>query len=179
MKVGAHCCIYLGRDKHYYSVPYQHIGKQVHVEYTRSLVKIYAEGQLIATHQRDYAPGKYTTVNEHFASNSQEYRNRTPERYIERCERVLPELGQLVRLMFQTSKMPPELHYRGCDGLLSLQRNTDPVLFRRACKTAMEYEKYSYKFVWQLVESKCAGLQQQDLFCPPEHANIRGKKEFA
>jgi len=178
LKVAPNCCIYLGRDRHYYSVPYQHIGKRVHVEYTRSLVKIYCEGQIIATHRRDYAPGQYTTVNEHFASNSQEYRNRTPERYIERCERVLPELGQLVRLMFLTSKMPPEMHYRSCDGLLSLQRNTDPMLFRTACQIAIEHERYNYKFVCQLVESKCAGIRQQELFSPPEHANIRGKEQF-
>ena len=52
----ANCCIYLGRDKHYYSVPYQHIGKTAHVAYTRTLVKIYVDGTLVATHQRDYRP---------------------------------------------------------------------------------------------------------------------------
>ena len=56
MKVAPNCCIYLGRDKHYYSVPFQHIGKKVHVEYTRTIVKVYSEGQLVATHKRDYAP---------------------------------------------------------------------------------------------------------------------------
>ena len=129
MKVAPNCCIYLGRDKHYYSVPFQHIGKKVHVEYTRTIVKVYSEGQLVATHKRDYAPGKYTIVNEHLASNSREYRNRTPERYIERCENMLPELGLLVRMMFMTSKLPPEMHYRSCDGLMSLQRSTDKSSF--------------------------------------------------
>lgn len=27
LTVRANCCVYLGRDKHYYSVPYQHIGQ--------------------------------------------------------------------------------------------------------------------------------------------------------
>ena len=178
MKVTPNCCVYLGRDKHYYSVPFQLIGKKVHVEYTRSLVKVYSEGQLVAAHQRDYAPGKYTIVSEHLASNSQEYRNRTPERYIERCERIMPELGLLVRMMFLTSKMPPEMHYRSCDGLMSLQRSTDPVLFRTACKAAIEHGRYNYKFVCQLVESKCMGVRLPESHCPPNHANIRGKKQF-
>ena len=160
MKVAPNCCIYLGRDKHYYSVPFQHIGKKVHVEYTRTIVKVYSEGQLVATHKRDYAPGKYTIVNEHLASNSREYRNRTPERYIERCENMLPELGLLVRMMFMTSKLPPEMHYRSCDGLMS------------------EHGKYNYKFVCQLVDSKCIGVQIPESQCPPSHANIRGKKQF-
>lgn len=178
MKVAPNCCIYLGRDKHYYSVPFQHIGKKVHVEYTRTIVKVYSEGQLVATHKRDYAPGKYTIVNEHLASNSREYRNRTPERYIERCENMLPELGLLVRMMFMTSKLPPEMHYRSCDGLMSLQRSTDPIIFRTACKTAIEHGKYNYKFVCQLVDSKCIGVQIPESQCPPSHTNIRGKKQF-
>ena len=28
LKVSTNCCIYLGRDQHYYSVPYQHISKR-------------------------------------------------------------------------------------------------------------------------------------------------------
>lgn len=178
MKVTPNCCIYLGRDKHYYSVPYQLIGKQVHVEYTRSLVKVYSDGQLVATHQRDYTHGKYTIVNEHLASNSLEYRNRTPERYIERCEQALPELGLLVRMMFVTSRMPPEMHYKSCDGLLSMQRSTDPILFRTACQTAIELQRYNYKFVRQLIDSKCIGVGLSESQCPPDHANIRGKKQF-
>ena len=178
MKVAPNCCIYLGRDKHYYSVPYQLIGKQVHVEYTRSLVKVYSDGQLVATHLRDYTPGKYTIVNEHLASNSLEYRNRTPERYIERCEKALPELGLLVRMMFVTSRMPPEMHYKSCDGLLSMQRSTDPLLFKTACQTAIEHQRYNYKFVRKLVDSKCIGVGLSESQCPPDHANIRGKKQF-
>lgn len=58
-----------------------------------------------------------------------------------------------------TSKLPPEMHYRSCDGLMSLQRCTDPIIFRTACKTAIEHGKYNYKFVCQLVDSKCIGVQ--------------------
>ena len=28
LKVSPNCCVYLGRDQHYYTVPYQHIGKK-------------------------------------------------------------------------------------------------------------------------------------------------------
>ena len=179
LKVGANCCIYLGRDKHYYSVPYQYVGRQVHVEYTRTLVKVYAEGKLIATHERDYARGRYTTRDEHFASNSREYRGRTPQRYIDRCAGLLPELGRLVELMFLTPGLPPEMHYRSCDGLLNLQRNTDPEIFRTACQTAIAYGKYNYGFVLRLVESRCAGVVPPTAPAPPPgHGNIRGKSQF-
>ena len=87
LKVSTNCCIYLGRDQHYYSVPYQHISKKAHVAYTRSLVKIYVDGELVATHPRDHAKGKYTIVEKHLASNSSEYRGLSAGKYIERAER--------------------------------------------------------------------------------------------
>lgn len=179
LKVSPNCCIYLGRDKHYYSVPYQYIGQTAHVVYTRTMVSAYIGGTLVASHIRDYTPGGYTTKEEHFASNSSEYRALTPQKYIERAERTLPEFGQLVKLLFTTSNTPPELHYRTCDGLLSLQRSTDPVLFRKACTVAIDSGRYNYRFVRQLVESKCLGAISQDaVHTPPEHGNVRGKAAF-
>ena len=179
LKVSPNCCIYLGRDKHYYSVPYQYIGRTAHVVYTRTMVSAYIGGTLVASHIRDYTPGGYTTKEEHFASNSSEYRALTPQKYIERAERALPEFGQLVKLLFTTSNTPPELHYRTCDGLLSLQRSTDPILFRKACTVAIDSGRYNYRFVRQLVESKCLGAISQDaLHTPPEHGNVRGKAAF-
>ena len=88
LKVSTNCCIYLGRDQHYYSVPYQHISKKAHVAYTRSLVKIYVDGELVATHPRDHAKGKYTIVEEHLASNSSEYRGLSAGKYIERARKA-------------------------------------------------------------------------------------------
>ena len=179
LKVSPNCCIYLGRDRHYYSVPFRLVGRQVHVEYTRTLVKVYSEGELVATHGRDRTPGKYTVVNEHLASHSLEYRNLSPDRYVERGWRALPELGELFKQMFMTSRMPPEMHYKTCDGLLALQRHTDPDLFRTACLTAVRFGRYNYHFVLQLVKSRCEGLRQQDPQCPPDHANIRGPEQFS
>src|SRR5690625_7568543 len=55
-KVAQNNHIYLGADKHYYSVPFRHIGKTVQVIYTRSLVRIYSERTLLAAHPRDMRP---------------------------------------------------------------------------------------------------------------------------
>lgn len=179
LKVSSNCCIYLGRDQHYYTVPYRHISKTAHIAYTRSLVKIYVDGELVATHVRDYGKGKYTIVEEHLASKSSEYRGLSAGKYIERAEKVSGELADVMRHIFYDSNMPAETHYRTCDGLLNLQRSSDPVIFRTACETALRYGRYSYRFIRSLVESKCAGVTQAErLFSPPEHVNIRGREQF-
>ena len=143
-------------------------------------MKIYVDGTLVATHQRDYRPGKYTIVESHLASKSAEYRGLTPETYIGRAERVSKELADVMRLIFYTSQFPAETHYRTCDGLLQLQRSTDPMIFKTACDTAIRLQRYSLSFIRQMVESKCAGVLTEELplFAPPEHANIRGKEQF-
>jgi len=180
LKVSNNCCIYLGRDKHYYTVPFQYVSKTVHVAYTRTLVKVYAEGKLIATHIRDYHQGKYTIIEEHLASKSSEYRSLSVAKYIERGDNAMKVLGDVMRQIFYNSSMPPETHYKTCDGLLYLQRNTDPMLFKMACETALNCGKCNYGFIRSLVESKCVGVSQTRVaMSPPEHDNIRGKNQFS
>lgn len=57
LKVAQKCFIFLGRDKHYYSVSYQYIGQEAHVIYTRTLVKVFIDGKPDCTHMRDRRPG--------------------------------------------------------------------------------------------------------------------------
>lgn len=185
LKVGINGCIFLGRDKHYYSVPHPYIGQQVKVSYTRTLLKVYCNGECIATHQRDYSLGRYTLVNEHLASNSKAYRDRSVDYYISRGKNAMQELGEIISYMFATSKVPPEAFYRSCDGLLHLQKTTDPNLFRKACEIALQYQRYQYSFILQLVKSRCKGMEEivdaeaiDNIPVPPNHSNIRGKEQF-
>lgn len=181
LKVQFNCCILLGRDKHYYSVPYQYVGQQVHVDYTRTMVKVYTNGQCVATHEREYTPGRYTIVNEHLASKSQEWRNRSKEYYINKASKAMTELATLISYMFLTNNQAEEVHYRSCDALLHLQKETDPILFLEACQMALEKERYNYTFVNNIIKSKGYGLKKDiDVKAPnPLHKNIRGPKAFA
>lgn len=184
LKVAVNGCIYLGRDKHYYSVPYQYIHQSVKVIYTRTLVRVFKGEECIATHPRDYALGKYTLVSDHLASHSKAYRERSKEYYINRASTIMTEFGEVVRYMFLTASQPEEVYYKGCDGLLHLSRATDPMLFRRACEAALKHQRYNYLFINNLVKSRCSGLDELDTsplesFSPPSgHRNIRGKNEF-
>jgi hypothetical protein len=178
LKVAQNNHVYLAQDKHYYSVPYAHTGQQAKVIYTRSMVYIYAGGQLVATHQRDQSPGKYTTVKEHLCSHHRHYLSRSPEYYTQKAKACSNALYQLFDRMFLLPK-PPEVLYKSCDGLLSLYRKTDPERFDQACEIALIHSNYSYSFVKNLIENKmtmsACGHPLQPL---PKHGNIRGKEYF-
>jgi transposase len=182
LKVGMNGYIYVGREKHYYSVPHTFMGQNMRVDTTRSLVKIYHSGECVATHIRSNGNGSYTTLQEHLATHSKVWRDKSPEHYIKCGMKATSALGEVFRQMFETAKLPVESYYRGCDGLLRLEKTTEPELFKLACQTALQFHIYTFKFIKQLVDSKCAGLEdhsvQRRTAVPPPHENIRGKGAF-
>lgn len=181
LTVGDNCCVYLGRDMHYYSVPFKYIGFRMQVIFTATLVKIYTpEGELIREWPRDRRPGEYTTDQNDMASNSQEYRKRSPSYYIFRSKSVNENLGTVVETMFASlsNDTPPEVLYNRCDALLRLQRTTEPRLFDLACENAIRFDRCNYRFIDRAIKNKCMGILEasmsNDIFAPPEHENIRG-----
>jgi len=170
-------CIYLAREQHYYSVPFQYIGSRVQLVYTRSLVRIYKEGKCLATHERINAPG-YTTMIEHFASTHQHLMRRGPAYYIGKANEKSVALTKLFERIFELEKIP-ELAFRNCDGLLSLQRKTDPIVFEKACNIAFDNDLMSYKRLQSII-TQCALLEQENQIAIPfpKHDNIRGKDYY-
>jgi hypothetical protein len=178
LKVAQNNHVYLSQDKHYYSVPFAHTGKQVKVAYTRSMVYIYANGQQVAVHRRDPSPGKYTTQVEHLCSHHRHYLSRSPDYYRQKAGMCSQILAQLIEKIFETPR-PPELLYRTCDGLLSLYRKTDSATFDKACKMALDHQHHTYGFVKNLIENKmtrCDDIQPQQPL--PKHDNIRGRDYY-
>lgn len=179
LKVALNGCVQLGCDRHYYSVPYQYIGRNTVVKYSRSVVKVFIEGRCVATHQRDTRRGGYTTVKEHLASHCNAYRERSPQYYIGRAKRITPAFGRLMELLF-VNDAAPERYYRSADGLLSLQRSTHPAVFEKACATAVERDKCSYPYLQALIKAlNCAPQTPHGLdYTMPDHDNIRGKSQY-
>jgi transposase len=172
--------ILLGRDKHYYSVPYSYIGRKVQVVYTRALVQVYCDGQPVATHERHAGYG-YTTEKAHLCSQHRHYLERSPTYYIERAGKCTAVPGTLVRRIFENAQIP-ETVYRRCDGLLSLYRKTELPVFERACLMALEHGQLTCKFVQKVIENKTYLLyeteEENEHQSLPEHENIRGREYF-
>jgi len=179
LQVGQNNCIYLGRDSHYYSVPYIYIGEKVQVIYTRTLVKIYCKNELIATHERIVGFG-YTTNSEHLCSTHQYYNNRNPDYYIETARKKSAVFADVITSIFNETKRPPEVHYKTCDGLLSLCRKTDPVRFEKACRIALDEGVPSYRFIKSLIEGKSLLMEEEVGYkpLPTPKDNVRGKRYY-
>lgn len=171
--------IYLTIDRHYYSVPFKWIGAKAKVIYTRSVVRIYIRGEMVAIHPRDYTIGGYSTILDHLCSHHQHYLKRSPSYYMERAEKISDPLLQVMQSLFDGGR-PAEQNYRTCDGLLSIARKSPPEIFDEACKKAIEFRCYSYKYILSMVEKlQKHGLPEKEVFIPlPEHTNIRGRDYY-
>ena len=100
---------------------------------------------------------------------------RSPAYYIGKANEKSAALSRLIEQIFAAEKIP-ELAFRSCDALLSLQRKTDPIVFEKACNIAADNDLMSYKRLQSIIR-QCALLetQNQTSIAFPKHANIRGK----
>jgi len=178
LKVAKNNHIFLSEDKHYYSVPYIHIGATAHVAYTRSMVYVYVGGRMVAVHPRSYQTGGYSTQKEHLCSHHRHYLDRSPDYYIEKAKSKSEALHCLIQKVFAQHRHPEQL-YRTCDGLFNLERNTDPPKFNKACSLALEYKNYSYHFLSNVIKNNmtddCQTESKKNL---PVHQNIRGREYY-
>lgn len=175
LTLGKNNHIYFSPDKHYYSSPYVFIGEKVKVIYTRTLVKLFIRGEKVAVHKRDERPGGYTTVKEHLCSHHQHYLYLSPDYYIDKAQKLLPELGQLVRMLFAGGR-PPEQNYRTCNGLFSIYKKTDKDLFKKACLLALDCQSASYSFFLRVIKmlQQAGEIELQNQSTQLIHKNLRG-----
>ncbi len=178
-KVQNNSHIFLGEDRHYYSVPHQWIGQQAMVVYTSVKVDIYVELSLVASHRRDPAPHRYTTMKDHLPSHLQAFAQRSPDYYRQRAARFGADFLGVINHLFEQARHP-EQAYRSCDGLLKLARQTDPKTLAQACSQAQSLGVYTYSFLKRVIQNPLlsATVQNPMQFDLPEHENIRGKNTY-
>jgi hypothetical protein len=183
-KVYKNSHVWLGADKHYYSVPYRYIGKRVKFIYSRNRVEIYNAYERIAFHERDRKAFGYTTVKDHLPSSHQFVSDWNPEKFLGWATDIGPSVKSLIAGVLQ-SKAHPEQAYKSCIGILSLAKKAGKERLEFACQRALYYQSYSYRTVKNILDK---GLEewQEETFSSlaayssaiPTHNNIRGKAYY-
>jgi transposase len=172
--------VYLGEDKHYYSVPYRFIGKKVTLFYTQSLVEVYHKYDRIAVHDRDRRSYKYSINEDHLASKHRYQTDWNPDKFLQRAE----EIGQACRDYITgiiESRQHPEQAYKSCQGVLSFAARAGYKRLNEACKRAMQYGDYSYHTIRIILEKgydKTIPDEEPPSSEVPSHQNIRGKEYY-
>jgi transposase len=185
-KVQRNYHVQLGCDRHFYSVPYAHIGQQVLVVYTRDTVEIYADQRRIAFHARDRRAHAYTTLAEHMPPNHQHYtqiKGYSGQYFQERAARIGGACMAVVEALL-SAKIFHEQAYNSCLGLLRLADKFTPERLERACSRALRAAKPSYLMVLNILRNNLDQLErpvdpsQHVSRTPSDHANVRGPQAY-
>jgi len=172
--------VYLSKDKKYYSAPSKFIGFKVHVIITASLVRLYYQGNCIATHAAD-KPGKYITVDEHMASHHRAVKEGMDEQVLkQRAASIGPPVLAVIEEVF-TRSIHPEQAYKSCQGILSLAKKTSKEILIESCLIALEYQVCTYRNVERLAQGRYASrefLQPVKTKSIPDHPNVRGADHY-
>jgi transposase len=167
-------------DGHFYSVPYQLVGKHVEVRLTSTTLEVLYHSKRIVTHQRSYQKGKFTALNEHRPKSHQRYLEWTPSRIISWAEKTGPCTARLVETIM-SAKQHPEQGFRSCMGILSLGKKYSAERLEAASKRALAIKACSYKSVKSILQNnldKIALPEEKEVTVVIEHDNIRGERYF-
>jgi len=166
-------------EKHYYSVPYALIHKEVYVRATQLAVEIYHNNKRVASHRRIKTPGRHTTVPEHMPPAHQKYLEWSPERLVNWAKKTGPHTAQLVHVLLE-SRRHPEQAYRSCLGLLRLGDRYGQERLEAACRRALPAGIHSYKGVKNILDAKLdqVELEEPSAIVPASHENVRGQEYY-
>ena len=175
MKNG-HVC--LNRDKHYYSVPYQHIGKKVKLLYSKSRVEIFYKYELIGSHERVKGLSIYTTDPAHMASHHQHLTDWNPVRFMEEAHKIHSDVGSYIEQVI-LKKPHPEQAYKSCQGILSFAKRLGNERLIRACQRAHQCGVYHYRIIENILQRNLDQYDiEEDTHPMPKHDNIRGEDYY-
>jgi len=168
----------LSKDIHYYSVPYQYIGRKVKILYAGFDVEIYYQYELIAKHRRQMARYQYTTDPKHLASQHQFLTEWSAEIFLKRALEIHEDVASYIAKVLE-AKPFPEQAYKACSGILNFARRVGNERLIDACRWAENCGQYSYRTIEEILQKHLDKLQPQvEENEIPFHKNIRGKEYY-
>lgn len=180
-KAKVHIDYHVELEGHYYSVPYQFVGKEVEICFNTKLIKILYDSRVIASHHREYRRGKHSTTVDHMPKGHQEHSSWNVERFINWAKSIGPSTALVIERLLSSSPNP-EIHYRRCLGILRLSDKYGKQRLESACKRLLNYGLGAnpYQSLKNILVKKLDQIvdkvipEQTVLF----HENIRGPEEF-
>ncbi len=166
-------------EKHYYSVPYRLVGKEVQVRYTNSTVEVFHNNKRVASHLANRKQGGHSTEPEHMPSYHRKYAEWTPSRIINWAKGIGESVGVIAEQIIR-SKDHPEQGFRSALGLIRLEKVYNKTRLINACKRALHYQLTGYRSVKSILENRLdeLALPQTKDHPPVLHNNVRGYQYY-
>lgn len=143
---------YVTLDEHHYSVPVQYVGKRVEPVYDADTIDIFHGFEHVTTHHRDDRPYEYTTK----ASHNLPGRKGS---YEDDIDGLLGRAAQIDNIVVHCphavieDKHYPELAFRGCRGILKLEKKYEQHRLVSGCAAAMDAHRFTVSELVEILET--------------------------
>lgn len=182
-KVQRNYHVQLGERNNFYSVPFQYVGQQATVIYSRDTVEVFIGADRVATHSRLHASDRYCyqTDSDHLPKNHQQWlesEGYDAAYFRSWATKIGPatqwSIGQIL-----LSRIYEPQAYRSCQGVMALAKKYGDERLENAALRCQAAGKATYSMLNNIL---LRGLDKQDtqpdLFTPPKHDNIRGPAAY-
>ncbi len=167
-------------ERHYYSVPYYLVQRQVKVKISEHQVEVFFEHQRVACHERSKVPYRHSTWPEHMPPEHWAYKRQSKERFLAWAAGIGPQTVEQVKAFFAI-KAHEEQAFRALRGLQGLARKYGNVRLEAACTYANHFSMVGLSRLRSILESKLDG--NPPTTTPPQptsnHANVRGQAYYS
>lgn len=170
----------LSPDRHYYSVPYNYIGKKVKLLFTNYNVEVYYNYERIAIHKRLQSPFKYTTDKEHLPAAHRFVAELEPDRILSMADDIHKDVKLYVAKILGMKQHPDHLN-KVCIGVLNLSKKYGNERLIKACQRSLNFGIYNYRTIKKILENGLEVNEDEDCIEKvdmPAHDNIRGSDYY-
>ncbi|NET53638.1 MAG: transposase, partial [Merismopedia sp. SIO2A8] len=167
-------------ERHYYSVPYWFVRRQVQVKVTEKFVEVFFEHQRIASHPRSHIRYRHTTVDEHMPPEHWAYKHQSKERFVAWAEHIGPQTKAQVEAIFER-KAHDEQAFRTLKGIQRLANQYGCARLESACQRANQFKMTGLRRLKAILNSHLDGvpLPSESTQSPiAHHDNLRGQTYY-
>ena len=166
-------------EKHYYSVPHNLNRRVVDVRVTARAIECFFAGKRVAVHARSGLAGGHSTQTDHMPKAHRAHLEWTPGRFLNWALTIGESCRELVKHLLWT-RPHPEMGYRSCLGLLSLERRYGQARLEAACRLALDNGTPARRSVLSILQMGLDRLPPSEEIdqAPLVHENIRGSSYY-
>jgi len=181
-KVNSTYHVLAGKERHYYSIPYQYVGRQAVVVWDYESVEVYVENNRVACHKRSFEQDAYTTVDSHMPPNHLAYK-RSREYNAAYYQMKASLIGSGTRIVIDkilSSKIFIQQSYKSCQGILSLASRYGEQRMEAACSRVGQSPVVNYKMIKNILQKNLDKATSSDdqIQTIPANDHVRGASSF-
>lgn len=168
--------------RHFYSVPCALVKREVEVRITAATIECFAAGKRVAVHARSPLQGSHSTCTEHMPKAHRAHLEWTPGRFLNWANEIGESTREVVKHLLWT-RPHPEMGYRSCLGLLSLEKRYGRARLEAACRRARDIGALHRRSIVSILQQGLDRLPLCEETVPPNkpplvHENIRGSSYY-